>query len=180
MQELASSPKNGWEVYRSPEHRKAMYELADAYMDFLTASKTERETVSEVIARLTEAGYAEGFATDKAWQALHGKAIFKADDELCDKYFNGLFDYAVGERVGVKRKPSPDAVYEVLSHLNIEKDESVYVGDSEVDIKTAKNADMESIIVSWGFRDKEYLYEQGAVCIVNDCDALEAVIIGRV
>ena len=51
MQELASSPKNGWEVYRSPEHRKAMYELADAYMDFLTASKTERETVSEVIAR---------------------------------------------------------------------------------------------------------------------------------
>ena len=78
MQELASSPKNGWEVYRSPEHRKAMYELADAYMDFLTASKTERETVSEVIARLTEAGYAEGFATDKAWQALHGKAIFVA------------------------------------------------------------------------------------------------------
>ena len=75
---LASTPRNGWEVYRSPEHRTAMYELADAYMDFLTASKTERETVAEVIARLTEAGYAEGFATDKAWQALHGKAIFVA------------------------------------------------------------------------------------------------------
>ena len=78
IKELASAPKSGWEIYRSPEHREAMYALAADYMDFLTASKTERETVDEVIARLTEAGYAEGFATDKAWQALHGKAIFVA------------------------------------------------------------------------------------------------------
>ena len=78
IKELASAPKSGWEIYRSPEHREAMYALAGDYMDFLTASKTERETVDEVIARLLEAGYAEGFATGKAWQALHGKAIFVA------------------------------------------------------------------------------------------------------
>ena len=78
IKELASAPKSGWEIYRSPEHREAMYALAADYMDFLTASKTEREAVDEVIARLLEAGYAEGFATGKAWQALHGKAIFVA------------------------------------------------------------------------------------------------------
>ena len=107
----------------------------------------------------------------------------KADygvQELCDKYFNKLFDYAVGEREGVNRKPSPDAVYEVLSHLNIEKNDAVYIGDSEVDVKTAQNAGLDSIMVSWGFRDKEYLYEQGAVHIADDCDTLEAMIIGRV
>jgi len=78
IKELASSPKSGWEIYRSPEHRNAMYALAEDYMDFLTASKTEREAVDEVIARLLEAGYSEGFSTGKAWQALHGKAIFVA------------------------------------------------------------------------------------------------------
>ena len=78
IKELASSPKSGWEIYRSSEHRDAMYALAEDYMDFLTASKTEREAVDEVIARLLEAGYAEGFSTGKAWQALHGKAIFVA------------------------------------------------------------------------------------------------------
>ena len=127
------------------------------------------EGVVELIRKLRNNGIKTAVVSNKADYGVQ---------ELCDKYFNGLFDYAVGEREGVNRKPSPDAVYEVLSHLNIEKDESVYVGDSEVDIKTAKNADMESIIVSWGFRDKEYLYEQGAVCIVNDCDALEAMITG--
>ncbi|MBQ4615887.1 MAG: aminopeptidase [Mailhella sp.] len=78
IKDLASSTKSGWEVYRTPEHREAMFALADDYMDFLTAAKTERETVDEVIARLLEAGYAEGFQSDKAWQTLHGKAIFVA------------------------------------------------------------------------------------------------------
>ncbi len=77
-QELFSAPKSGWEIYRSPEHRSAMFALADDYMDFLSASKTERETVDEVISRLLAEGYAEGFGTDKAWTALHGKAIFVA------------------------------------------------------------------------------------------------------
>ena len=76
--DLVSSPRSGWEIYRSPEHREAMYALAKDYMEFLTASKTERETVDEVISRLLEAGYAEGFGTGRAWQALHGKAIFVA------------------------------------------------------------------------------------------------------
>ena len=78
MDELASSSKSGWDTYRSAEDRQAMAALADDYIRFITAGKTERETVEGVIERLEKAGYAEGFGTGKAWQSLHGKAIFVA------------------------------------------------------------------------------------------------------
>ena len=78
MDKLASSPKSGWEIYRSKEHRQAMYALADDYIRFISDCKTEREAVSGVVERLQQAGYAEGFGTDKAWQTLHGKAVFVA------------------------------------------------------------------------------------------------------
>ncbi|HJD98381.1 aminopeptidase [Mailhella massiliensis] len=78
MDELAFSSTSGWEVYRSGEDRRAMYELADDYIRFISACKTEREAVAGVIDLLKEAGYTEGFQTEKGWQALHGKAIFVA------------------------------------------------------------------------------------------------------
>ena len=60
--------------------------------------------------------------------------------ELCKDYFDGLFDFAVGEREGVRRKPAPDAVEHVLDTLQITKKDAVYIGDSEVDVQTAINA----------------------------------------
>lgn len=94
----------------------------------------------------------------------------KADyavQELCRQYFDGLFDFAVGERRDIQKKPAPDAVYEVLKQLNIEKSHAVYIGDSEVDIETARNAGLGSIIVDWGFRDREFLMERGAEVIIS-------------
>ena len=125
--------------------------------------------VIELIKKLRSSGIKTAVVSNKADYGVQ---------ELCKRYFDGLFDYAVGEREGINRKPSPDAVFEVLSYLNVEKNEAVYVGDSEVDIRTAQNADMESIIVTWGFRDKEFLIEQGAVNMVNDCTELELLISG--
>ena len=78
MDELASSSKSGWEVYRSADDRRAMTALADDYIRFISDCKTEREAVAGVIERLEKAGYSEGFSTDKCWQSLHGKAIFVA------------------------------------------------------------------------------------------------------
>lgn len=78
MDELTFSPKSGWEIYRSDEHRQAMTVLADDYIRFISDCKTEREAVEGVIARLEQAGYTKGFGTGKAWQSLHGKAIFAA------------------------------------------------------------------------------------------------------
>lgn len=95
----------------------------------------------------------------------------KADygvQELCKEYFDGLFDYAVGEREGIRRKPAPDAVNEALRVLGMSKSEAVYIGDSDVDFETAKNAELPCISVLWGFRDEEFLREKGATLFVRD------------
>lgn len=95
----------------------------------------------------------------------------KADygvQELCKEYFDGLFDYAVGEREGIRRKPAPDSVNEALRVLGMDKSEAVYIGDSDVDFETAKNAELPCISVLWGFRDEEFLREKGATLFVHD------------
>lgn len=105
----------------------------------------------------------------------------KADDavqELCRKYFDGLFDYAVGERSGILRKPAPDSVNEVLEKLNVSRGNAVYIGDSDVDIKTAENAGMDSIIVEWGFRERDFLLKKGAKTIVSAAKEIEDIVLG--
>ncbi len=92
---------------------------------------------------------------------VSNKADF-AVQELCERFFAGLSDISVGEREGVRRKPYPDSVLHVLDSLGVKKEDAVYIGDSEVDIKTAANAGIDEIAVEWGFRDSEYLRAQGA------------------
>ncbi len=75
--------------------------------------------------------------------------------------FKDLDMIAAGEKEGVRRKPAPDAVFQALKELNVDKEHAVYVGDSDVDIQTANNAEIPCISVLWGFREKEFLVEQG-------------------
>ena len=95
-----------------------------------------------------------------------------AVQELCASFFPDLFDFAVGERANVRRKPAPDSVNEVLLKLKTEKEHAVYIGDSEVDIETGANAHVEVISVAWGFRSKETLAGAGAKRIVNNIGEL--------
>ncbi|MDD2957718.1 MAG: HAD family hydrolase [Lachnospiraceae bacterium] len=83
-----------------------------------------------------------------------GDGAVKALNEI---YFSKYMDTAVGERSGMKKKPAPDTVLEALKELGTDREHAVYVGDSEVDFKTAANAGMTCILVTWGFRDKEQL-----------------------
>lgn len=84
---------------------------------------------------------------------VSNKADF-AVQTLVEEYFQGLFDFAVGEREGIRRKPCPDSVNEAIKVLDASPDEVVYVGDSEVDIETSRNAGVKCVAVTWGFRDK--------------------------
>ncbi len=92
---------------------------------------------------------------------VSNKADF-AVQELCKQYFPGMFDFVVGEREGIRRKPSPDSVFEVLDKLSVKKEEALYVGDSDVDLETAKNAGIDCMAVEWGFRGRKFLIEKGA------------------
>lgn len=85
--------------------------------------------------------------------------------ELCKEYFGEYIAVAMGETAKVKKKPAPDTVFKAMEALN--DTDCVYVGDSEVDIETAKNAFIPCISVTWGFRDKDYLKEVGGVLFAD-------------
>ena len=85
-----------------------------------------------------------------------------AVQQLKNETFSGLIDFAVGEGNGIKTKPAPDGVLLALEKLGVARDEAVYVGDSEVDLETAKNSGLKCIAVTWGFRDRDFLFERGA------------------
>lgn len=78
-----------------------------------------------------------------------------------------VFDCAWGQREGVKRKPDPEAIFQILETLGSSKEECLYVGDSEVDIKTGHHADVKTIGVTWGFRTEEELKAAGAEVMVK-------------
>ena len=87
--------------------------------------------------------------------------------ELNEIHFKEYIDIAIGEREGISRKPAPDSVNEALRLLGVDKEHAVYVGDSDVDIQTAKNAEVRCISVSWGFRDEIFLMEHGAGIMID-------------
>lgn len=89
--------------------------------------------------------------------------------ELCKKYFEEFIDFAAGENEaqGIRKKPAPDTVISVLNKFNFAPEDAVYVGDSDVDIMTAKNSKMPCISVTWGFRDEKFLLENGATILIN-------------
>ena len=97
---------------------------------------------------------------------VSNKADF-ATKELSEIYFNGRIPVAIGESAQVKKKPEPDTVYKSLELLASTVEEAVYVGDSEVDIATARNAGMDLILCAWGFRDEEFLKEEGGENIIH-------------
>lgn len=94
--------------------------------------------------------------------------------DLCIKYFGSLIDFSAGENelAGIRKKPAPDTVLKVLKEFNLSSDEAIYVGDSEVDIQTAKNANIDCISVLWGFKNKEFLLNNGAKILISKPDEI--------
>ena len=91
---------------------------------------------------------------------------------LCAQYFPGL--YARGESADCPRKPAPDMVYKAMEAIGVEK--CIYVGDSEVDVLTAKNANVPCLSVLWGFRDKQDMLDAGGSHFCDDPTGLEEAI----
>ena len=99
--------------------------------------------------------------------AVVSNKLYAATRELCHHFFADTVEVAIGEKEGIRRKPSPDTVIEAMLELGVDKTDAVYVGDSDVDIATAKNCGIPCISVFWGFRDKDFLIEYAAQTFVN-------------
>ncbi len=142
----------------------AVFETFKPYYQAHCLDKTKPyEGILELLKRLKQDGYPIAVVSNKADGAVQ---------TLCERFFPGLTDFAVGERPNVRRKPAPDSVLAVLDALKVSQAQAVYVGDSEVDIETARNAGLPCISVTWGFRTEETLREAGAVRLAHTPQAL--------
>lgn len=81
---------------------------------------------------------------------------------LCEAHFPNCFEFTQGMRPGVAPKPAPDALFALCTRMGINPEDAVYIGDSEVDVKTAQAAGMRLVAVTWGFRSREMLAKNGA------------------
>lgn len=111
-----------------------------------------------VIKKLKEDGYKMAVVSNKSDREVKN---------LTKIYFDGLIDVAIGQSDKIRKKPYPDEVKKALELLNSVTDESVYIGDSEVDVMTAKNSNLDLIAVLWGFRSRDVLIDEGATILIE-------------
>ena len=134
-----------------------MDEILGVFRKYYTAHCEDKtcayEGVTSLLKQLREAGFKLAIVSNKPDNAVK---------ELNRSYFGGYVQAAIGEKEGISRKPAPDMVMNALAELGSSREEAVYVGDSDVDIHTAANAGLPCISVTWGFRDAEFLRENGA------------------
>ena len=112
-------------------------------------------------------------------QAVISNKQDSAVRRLAEEHFPGLLETAVGESETVRRKPNPDAVIEALRTMQVEKKDAVYIGDTEVDLQTARNAGLDSAAVGWGFRSEEELFKAGASRVFHSAEELLAWLNGE-
>lgn len=114
--------------------------------------------MEDVLNTLKIRGFNLGIVSNKLQSAV---------DILHERFFKDTIDISIGDKAGQRRKPAPDSVIEVMDYFDEVKEKTLYIGDSDVDIKTAQNAGIDCISVSWGFRDVSELIKAGATTIVN-------------
>ena len=139
---------------KSEKHiQEVLSSMKDYYGEHSNIKTRPYDGILELIRALRDKGYQTAVVSNK---------IDSGVQALCELHYKGLFDVAIGEKDGIDRKPAPDMVYAALDALGVSKDRAVYVGDSEVDVATARNSGLDMIAVGWGFREPKFLMEQGA------------------
>ncbi len=103
----------------------------------------------------------------KKHMAIVSNKFYDATQELCRHFFGQYISVAIGEREDIRKKPAPDTVTEALHQLGVGRTGAVYIGDSDVDLATARNSHLPCISVLWGFRDRDFLTANGACTFVN-------------
>ncbi|VEU82394.1 HAD family hydrolase [Acholeplasma hippikon] len=137
-------------------------EVLSYYMPYYEANSEcltkPYEGIEELLKKLKH-NYKLGVVSNK-----HQKAV----EKIIEKYFPNIFDVVIGEQQGVPKKPAPDMLFNALKGLNANIENTIFIGDSEVDIQTGKNAGMDVIAVAWGFRDKDELIDHEPNYLIDE------------
>ena len=130
------------------------------YMEHSLDTTRPYEGVPEMLAALKAKGCHLAVVSNK---------MMAATQELCRHFFPETIEVAIGENEaeGIRKKPAPDTVIAALRQLGVGEEGAVYVGDSDVDIATARNSNLPCISVLWGFRDRDFLLQHGASTLIS-------------
>ena len=143
-------------------------DFCDYYKIHMEDKTAPYDGINEMLKSVKNAGFKTAIVTNKA--------DFAAQD-LCKRMFGDTIDLVVGSVDDRPNKPAPDGVYYALEVLNSKLENTIFVGDADTDIITAKNAGLPSIGVLWGFRDREIIENEGAEYIVETVKDLEKLLI---
>ena len=148
-----------------PENHKTDQEIDKAlsvFMPYYNKHKMDKtapyDGIKELLEELKKRGIKTAVVTNKAHSAAK---------PLIDEVFSGLFDEVTGQKDGVPTKPNPIAVFNTVDALGVTADECLFVGDSGVDMQTAKNAGIFAVGVLWGFRKADELNQNGADALIS-------------
>jgi len=142
----------------NPEFEKC---LADYFVHYFANMQNKTypfEGIPETVRKLYEGGFKMAVVSNK---------IDNATKELTQKYFGDYIKVAIGQSADIASKPAPDTVFQALEELGVSPDKALYVGDMEIDIETARNSGTVSVAVTWGYRAREFLEENGAEYVID-------------
>ena len=137
------------------------------YKDHMLELTKPYDGIIELLTNLKSKGYKTAIVSNKYDDAVK---------ELSKNYFGNLIDIAVGEGYGIRRKPEVDGVSKAIEMLGSKIETCIFVGDSDVDIMTANNANIPCISVLWGYKDKNFLKSKGAKYIAETTKDIEKIL----
>lgn len=143
-------------------------DFCEYYKEHMEDKTAPYEGVNDMLKAVKNAGFKTAIVTNKA--------DFAAQD-LCKRMFGENIDLVVGSVDGRPNKPAPDGAYYAIETLKSSKEKTIFVGDADTDILTAKNAGLPSIGVLWGFRDREIIEKEGAEYIAETVNELKNLLI---
>lgn len=142
----------------NPVFEKTYADFRQHYMEHSLDTTQPYPGVMEMLKELKDRGKKIAVVSNK---------FYAATQSLCRHFFGDLVEVAIGEREDIRKKPAPDTVNEALRQLGAERETAVYIGDSDVDVMTARNSGMPCISVLWGFRDYEFLVQHEATIFIT-------------
>lgn len=151
----------------NPQYEKSLADFRVHYSENMQNKTSTYKGILELLKQLSREDYKIAIVSNKFDKAVKG---------LNKLYFGEYIRVAIGESANISKKPAPDTVFKALEELCSTADKAVYVGDSEVDVKTAKNSGMICVGVTWGFRNREVLEQEGADYIIDSPEELLKII----
>lgn len=152
---------------QNPEFEQCFEEFKVHYKAHCRDNTCLYDGVADTLKQLKQKGLHMAIVSNKLQSGV---------DELYEMWFKDTIEVAIGEREGMQRKPHPDMVHLAMKQIEATPETTVYIGDSEVDLLTAKNSGLSCISVLWGFRDQVFLQANGATCFAQTPDDIVKIV----